>query len=86
MASTNMSLSTALGISERHDLIDDWFRRTIGDDYESGIYDGVGSASPCSTFAASRRWDDGGPPPLRDEFAPEIFGFKKLDPESKEEC
>ena len=42
-------------------------------------YDGGGLASPCFTFAASRWWDDGGRPPLRDEFAPEIFDFKQWE-------
>ena len=28
--------------------------------------------------------DDGGPPPLRGEKPPDIFGFKHLDPDSKE--
>ena len=73
-------------ISERREWIDDSFWRTIKNYYESGIFIGGGSASPCSTFAASRRWDDGGLPSLLGEFAPEIFGLKKFDPESKEEC
>ena len=75
-----------LEVSERHDLIDDSFWCTIKDDYESGIHDGGGSASPCSTVAASRRWGDGGPPSLRGEFVLEMFGLKQMDRENKEEC
>ena len=66
-------------------MIDDSCWGTIKDVYESGIYDGGGSASPCSTVAARRRWDDGGPPFLRGEFVLDIFWLKQMDRENKEE-
>ena len=73
-----------LETSPEHDLCDDTFWSRICEDLEAGVYDAGGMAMPCGTFSPARSWDDGGPTPLRGEFAPEIFGFKGLDPEDKE--
>ena len=73
-----------LEISADHNLVNDTVWRQIKADYEDAKYDSGGAAAPCSTFSASRRWNDGGPPPLRGEHAPDIYGLKNLDVESKE--
>ena len=44
--------------------------------------DGVIMSPPCGTFSVARS-RPGGPPPLRGESAPDIFGFKNLRPSDK---
>ena len=73
-------------ISSEHNLVDDSTWRRIMSDVEAGKYDSSGAAPPCSSFAACREWDDDGPPPLRGEFEPDIFGFKTNTAEDKEAC
>ena len=70
-------------ISPEHDLLDEGRWSRIRASLEEGYYDSTGSASPCSTFCGARSYD-GGPPPLRGEHPPEIYGLRYLTPEQKE--
>ena len=68
----------------KHDLADSAIWDEITAAIEAQEYDGGSSASPCCTLSASRRYD-GGPRPLRGEFAPQIYGFRDLTPAEKED-
>ena len=72
-----------VALSPEHDLCDEGRWNLIRQDLQDGSYHGVGNASPCSTFSGARR-HDGGPRPLRGEFAPEIYGYPNLSPEEKQ--
>ena len=67
-----------IDLSPQHDLVCDAVWNNVVGDIEDGKYASGGGAPPCSTFAACRKFDDGGPPPLRGETSPEIYGFKVL--------
>ena len=66
-----------------HDLCDDATWEVVKDDIQAGVYAGAGMAMPCGSFSAARSFEDGGPVPLRGEFAPEIYGLSGLSPEDK---
>ena len=69
-----------LEIKLSHDLADDAFWRTVVADIEDQKYAAGGMAMPCGTFSQARSFEDGGPVPLRGEYAPELFGLPGLSP------
>ena len=73
-----------IDLSPQHDLVCDAVWNNVVVDIEDGKYASGGGAPPCSTFAACRKFDDDGPPPLRGETSPEIYGFKVLSIEDRE--
>ena len=72
-----------LEISDDHDLADSGLWKQITDKIDEGRYGGGGGGAPCSSSSAARSADDGGPRPLRGEWAPELFGLKDLTPDKK---
>ena len=68
---------------ESHDIADQLVWDSVLDSLRSGFYHGVLMSPPCSTFSCSRS-RVGGPPPLRGEAAPAIYGLPGLKPSQKE--
>ena len=73
-----------LEIHLSHDLADDAFWRTVVADIEDQKYAAGGMAMPCGTFSAVRSFEDGGPVPLRGEYAPDLFGLPGISPQDKQ--
>ena len=67
----------------QHDLMDQHIWQSLVPRLKSDEYDGGLMSPPCSTYSVARS-RPGGPPPLRGEKAPEIYGFKNLRPADKE--
>ena len=69
---------------EDHDLLDQSRWNKLYESYDQGEFDGSGHAPPCGTFSGLRCFD-GGPVPLRSEWAPGIYGLGGLTPYDREQ-
>ena len=70
---------------ESHDLADQHAWDDLCRSARSEHFGGLLGSPPCSTFSVARS-RPGGPPPLRGESAPEIYGLPGLTPSQKEQC
>ena len=66
-----------------HNLMDQHIWEALAPRFKTEEYDGGLMSPPCSTYSVARS-RPGGPPPLRGELAPEIYGYKDLRPADKE--
>ena len=72
-------------ISPSHDLTKASVWDPIQHRLDHGDYDGTGNAMPCGTFCPGRNWWDDGPPPVRGEYDPEIFGLPTNTPQQQKD-
>ena len=68
---------------DSHDMADQHLWDDVRQSFQSRWYDASLMSPPCGTFSGARQ-GPGGPPPLRGEFAPEIYGLRNLRPPDKE--